>query len=189
MTTTADDWRVCNHCGRPKPIEQFRVVARATGRRSPECNYCHAERERVRRKRQRRVERGAALDRFAARVCGTSTWRRVEGAADDIIRRFGGIERFAEAFFGQYEKTKPGSRKRLDMLLGVLRMSQCADVLRAEEARANADSIVDESDIQRGMHEAVKNLVQAEPALAIEAASRLGWTIIPPDADQEVVPA
>ncbi len=178
-------WRICAVCGNRKPLSQFRRMARDSDKRGYQCNDCHSERERARRKRQRAKRRGQAVDRFAKSAVLTQNPRRLVATGEAALRRFGGMDKLASLLYERFHKVEAGSTKQLLLGLSVMRMNAFDQELRATKADDEYSKYVTDEDIERNLRHAVADFIRDCPAVAISAAEEAGWTIIPPGGQQD----
>lgn len=136
--------RICCRCLARRPLVQFRRMRRGSDERNTECDRCHREKERARYHDRRR--QGIATD--AARIVREKNPERVRAACGEIIRRLGGVERFAELFLEalqHYQRNRPGSAVLLRMYGMVARMAEVS----GEPAEGDDWSQVDDATLER----------------------------------------
>lgn len=100
--------------------------------------------------------------------------RRLQLACSAMFEQFGGLRGFVAAFHAYFEdaKTKAG--------LGVYRCMQSVIRLTqyCEENRRQPDEMTDE-ELELNFSKSIEQYILANPEVAIAAAKRLGWQIIP----------
>jgi len=110
--------------------------------------------------------------------------RRLTMTAEMAIRRFGGIEKFTATLVEAANKAEVGSREYLEILLAVVRLQVfCAEEERAKKDNEDLQAVVElttNDDVGRELDALVADLIRSSPQIAIDAAARLGWTVIPP---------
>lgn len=104
---------------------------------------------------------------------------KMEAAFAAAIRRCGGVRGFVQEWWQQYEAAKdqaPGSLRTIRMLSAVIRLMEVAEL-----SRPKADvSLLSDDDLDREIQEHVIRFVDDHPEIAIWAARRLGWELVPP---------
>lgn len=98
-------------------------------------------------------------EKVAARLKRTPARAKVEDMVDAIIRRFGGIEAFADQYFQDYDKALKGSVTRARLLDGALKMIQ---FVGKREAATPLDEITD-AELQDQIAQALEKVLIATP--------------------------
>src|SRR5262245_1499664 len=128
----------------------------------------------------RRQRRSRTINQFASQ-CARSEGHKVLRLCTTLFRRLGGVAGFAVAFKQELDAARevaPGSRRVCTMLMSILRMMEAADASRP--APPDLSRLTDE-ELKQAQVEAVLELIQDEPSVAVSAGQILGWTVIPPD--------
>ncbi len=177
MSEPSTEMRLCRQCLVPKPIDEFRLRRRGGTERMRQCSSCHSQTEKLRRaSRRSKLERDAAA-KFALDLKNAKNHKQVVLLCNAVIKRFGGMGAFASAWLKQAETAcgeKPGSKKACDFFQAGLRLMEYC-----EAQRPNMGQMSDEELRTRAMYE-IQRFIEQQPEVAIAAANRLGWTVIPP---------
>lgn len=98
-------------------------------------------------------------EKVAARLKRTPARATVIDMVDAIVRRFGGIEAFADQYFQDYDKALKGSVTRARLLDGALKMIQ---FVGKREAATPLDEITD-AELQDQIAQALEKVLIATP--------------------------
>jgi hypothetical protein len=184
-----DSVRFCAYCNSFKVIEEFRRRSASSSTRMNECRECHnkAERERKAWKQQKLSKR--LMAKRLGELSRTRSWNEVEMVIKIMLREFGGMVGFKHAFAKHYAWAYQNGRYPLIRCLqACLRVTSHYEDMQIKEQRL-AEAQPGYSSIQYWTDEELecsyqKSLVETieqKPELAIEAARKLGWTVIPPE--------
>ena len=180
MIATGVDTRRCIDCGKEQPLTEYRRRGRGSHLRFNQCRSCHNEAENRRRAKRKVEHEHAEIAQFARHVKNAKTYHTVESLCAQMVARFDGIDQFNERWFQQIEATKPGTKKKLDSFLAIHNLIvQCSSHQTDGGERGEYELLTDE-DLERRMDSYVEEFINEQPELAIAAAARIGWTIIPP---------
>ena len=176
--------RVCGHCSEIRSLTDFRRRYRDRDRpdRMHMCNSCHARRERERRRRKREQRDHMQTERFVSGICNTRDLQRRRLIVDSAIQGCGGIDKFLKSWLGAIEslvarrKYSPRSVRFFECLMEL----QTEQDARRRAALENAS----DSELAAMIDERLDGWIRSDPALAVDAARRLGWKVVPP-ADPE----
>jgi len=94
--------KTCGTCGRTRPIDEFRFRDQARGLRHTTCNTCFAGYHRGYRDTKRRRELKTYVDELATDPSNPRSFgalSRAEVVLRAMLKRFGGLERFADDWF------------------------------------------------------------------------------------------
>jgi hypothetical protein len=146
--------RICTTCLAVLPLSDFRLRQRGGEKRQRECNACHADRECQRRRRLRRKQKDWELARLNTDIANARCQARVVVVLAQMAQRLGGTDQLVD------ESDEARRRAEEERKRSYLRMSK-------EELEAKADAHV-------------LKILRANPAVVIEAARSIGWTVKPP---------
>lgn len=130
----------------------------------------------MRRASRRSKQQRAEMAKVAAQLKNAADHQQVALICSATVRRFGGLSRFVTAWIRHFEaarKESPGSKKTLDFFQAVQRMIEHCDAARPDPGQLT------DAELNERLVEQVKQLIQQQPELAVAAAHRLGWTVIP----------
>ena len=169
--------RTCRKCGEIQPIDQFRRRRKEQPERASICRLCHNEQE-VFHRLQRRLGRNAKLlSHFNWQLSKAESQRDAYRLVGAMVEKYGGVGGLAKALSDHVDtacERKPGGRESGNALRAVLRLSE-----HCQPEPLDTD-LMDEADLQREFDQHVGELIEHSPELAIAAAHRLGWQVIPP---------
>ncbi|MHB8862746.1 MAG: hypothetical protein ACYC6N_10095 [Pirellulaceae bacterium] len=103
--------------------------------------------------------------------------RRVLALVDTIIRRFGGIERFAATWHAQVDRVRqsqPMAKKTLDFFRAVTRMAEVSEGRESDPHELSDDELAEQ------LLASTEHLLSEHPQLVLRVAEGLGWTVVPP---------
>ena len=98
-----------------------------------------------------------------------------------MLIRFGWIDGFSRTWWEAVQaagRNNPGSRMVLNSILAVLRLVEICDANR----RGRDMSLISDEELDEEIVHGAEMLIASRPELAVAAAERLGWTVIPPGA-------
>lgn len=172
--------KTCTKCHRELPLTEFRFQ-NPGGRRHAECRQCHAEYE---RRRLRKKAAQADHRKFVGKLNGICRAEReaVEQLTIELLHEFDGVAGVVGRWLNAHDRSKPGSYTRLRSLLGAMRIFETVaehQQTEQEQRRGELRTMTDE-DLEAGLEFHLQGLIEEEPELAVRAAVRLGWTVIPP---------
>jgi hypothetical protein len=184
-----DNVRFCAYCNSFKLIEGFRRRSANSSARMNECRECHnkAERERNAAKQKKLSKR--LMAKRLGELSRTRSWNEVEMVIKIMLREFGGMMGFKHAFAKHYAWAYQNGRYPLIRCLqACLRVTSHYEEMqikeqRVAEAQPGYSSIqyLSDEDLERAFKKGVLEEIEQKPELAIEAARKLGWTVIPPE--------
>lgn len=172
--TTANAKR-CRRCWQVKAIAEFRRRYTGTEDRHTLCRDCFNADVAQRRAKKRNKE----LHRFNQQVNRQAqSIAAVIATTAEMIARFGGVDRFATAWKEVLDRASADGKPHLVVrgMLTVVNLINASTVLRESGPQPVE---MDDDDLCRAMDKSVIRIVQQNPELAISAARRLGWTIMP----------
>ena len=129
MILPASELRLCEHCHRRFPMTEFRFRSQGRGRER-RCRMCRNAYEADLRKRNRMTDRDRAVAKFVLGVNRARSQQKVVALVDEILRRFGGVERFAAVWRAQLDRVRqsqPMGKKSLDFFRAVTRMAEVSE--------------------------------------------------------------
>ena len=178
IVATEEVIRICSECGELKPLTSFRRRHRDRPQRMGVCNSCHAARERHRRHRKRQQQDQLDIQKFATAYCSTRDHYRRHLIADLGIKAAGGFESFLQKWLAAiHDLTRRRvSTPRLLRLFELLWELQLEQDFRRRAALKNSS----DADLRDVVESKLGDWIEREPELVLLAASRLGWTVIPP---------
>lgn len=97
--------------------------------------------------------------KLAAKLQKKAASVRVADLADAIIRKFGGLEKFAANYVRDYEEANKGSIARSRLLAGALRL---VEMTSKKETHTAVEEMSD-SELEEQVAKAVRKLLQATP--------------------------
>ena len=118
---------ICRKCGMARTAKSFRFRDRERGTKHSECNSCHNNDCKVRRKRQRGTLTASYLRRLRA-LGGDPTM--TEALVTIMSKRYGGAERVAHAFHTAIELGTP--RLKFDAALALCALAKSFDAIQEE---------------------------------------------------------
>lgn len=143
------DSRNCTRCLRQQPMNAFRVIQAATGRRANHCNECHASAERERRSSAKHNATNARLFRSWGMLAKAKDRRRsIENLVLRLLAHFGDDRNLAVAWVRAFNEASACRRLRsLAALIELLRW------LEATEQPERLDLLSD-AELQRQLADA-----------------------------------
>jgi hypothetical protein len=123
--------------------------------------------------------RGKAIRKFARDLRREQSWGRAAGLVNAMLARFGGIDRFAATWVGmirQAQGDKAAAKAVLESLQAIMRLFE---LCHRENPEPDVSEMTDEQ-LRESMLRAAEQACINHPELAIAAAQRLGWKVIPP---------
>jgi hypothetical protein len=170
--------RVCEQCSEIRSLTDFRRRYLDRPDRMKNCNRCHAERERERRRRRREKCEEMQIQRFVSGICNVQDLERRRLIVDSAIQSFGGIDKFLKSWLGAIESLV--ARRKYSPRS--VRFFECLMELQTEQNRRRRAALENASDedLKALIDERLSNWIEDDPELVLMAASKLGWTIIPP---------
>ncbi len=174
MTSTTVATRFCEGCLLDLPLDHFRRRSRDTGARMHKCNRCHATAERERRRLRRSKTVGKKLDWFARSIKRAKDDDTVITLTGRMVEACGGLERLVHTWAEHWRSAPPGSRRIFDSMEVIVRLSHYCEAARQRQLQRYSD---EELDIVIRHH--MDKYIAENPAVAIQAAQRLGWRVEP----------
>lgn len=131
--------KVCSHCGVEKPIGEFKRLTGYRKTRDKQCRDCY----RVKLESKIQFEMDAKLRAYSLKVSKTVNRTTIEKATRELLKVFGGAEKFAEAFYDLYERIKhnrdeDGRHPSAYMVIAVLRLCDAAGQIQEEAMETDA---------------------------------------------------
>ena len=192
--------KLCTDCLQEKPLTDFRRRYHDSDKRHNQCRDCFARYMRYRRA----VKRGKQIRSFVAEVKTMCNRDAVTALCAHMAQRMGGVRALGAALWAHLNaaaKARPVRKMVLDTHLAIANLMLVAEQQKPDQidVREYTDDELDfahrEADrrhkeiceLEKSLLqlEAVEQLIQSEPEYAIAAAARLGWTVIPPDGDED----
>lgn len=168
----------CSTCNRLKRIDEFPLENR---RVSARCRACHRLVAAQKTKRQRDLE----LSRRIGQIKGTESYPKLSELCTELIRKFGGMEKFVDEWHGQLKQAiedRPGSALVLNSFLS---MAKLVSALSSQTgADRNLDDYDDE-DLENLMELQVSEWIERNPKYLLAVADTLGYRVIPSDVIDE----
>lgn len=168
--------KLCTTCRQMRPRSEFR-------RRTPkgdlhcQCKSCHREYEsrrfRIKRDKERQHDFKARLTEIV-----NAEMEQVRGLAVAMLNEFGGVEGTASLLARVYDNARKGSFTRYRCLAATMKMVEAATPPPPTEDELGAMS---DEDLQARLDAQIQGMIEEQPELAVLAAVRLGWTVIPPE--------
>jgi hypothetical protein len=128
--------------------------------------------------------RDRVISEFQTAVTQATSFPRVEFLVSAMLHRFGGPARFAALWhqhLTNWIKERPASKSVLMGLRAIAQLAQFVNDRQLQQSADEEEPLVGEADLARTLREAIEDLIQTQPELAIAAAERAGWTVIPPN--------
>ena len=179
LTATEPETKTCRCCFETQPLSEFRLRRKNSDDRHGKCRLCFNKEMSARRKAMRRSK----VCTYVRDIQSANRDRdRVIVLTRELARGMGGIEAIAALFKVVYEEAIAAERyfTAFRVLKTVLDLSIAAEELQREQLSSLSDKELEE--LQR---REVREEIRENPALAIEAAFTLGWTVEPPDEDED----
>lgn len=177
-TTTAPSMQTkpCGTCSELKPIGEFRRRLSGTEIRHSQCRQCVNQQARMRHLKTRDRQLHAYNQQINTEVQGLS---RMAEVTSGIVNEFSGVEGFVSGWKAVLDRAGDAGKHYLVArgLQTVLKLIDGCNELR--DVRPQPVELSDQ-DLHRTMLESVERIVQENPILAVSAARRLGWDVIPP---------
>ena len=174
--------KLCSRCAHELPISSFRRKYKDRPRLvSPECNRC---RNRLARLKTRKLHK-RQLSKCLTQLEHAESIERVAGILDTMIRHFGGPEGFAKAWKQTLEDCGRSPRTAgfgAKSMMALVQMMQFVERHQAE-SRTTLETMTPE-EFNQAADRMVLEMIAKNPAIAVKAACRLGWTVIPPEPQQ-----
>ncbi len=129
-TSTPVPLKTCAGCGERRPVAQFRLRCRASGKRHTLCKTCWSSYQRDYRARRAQ----GALDDFTRQLAAATDTGQVTALVKIMVRRFGGLRRLARFWHRQslmYAALRPGSAGVLRQFWAMIRLLQTASDVEA----------------------------------------------------------
>src|SRR5262245_8423251 len=171
--------RLCRQCGEEYPLDHFRRKGRDGARRETACRACH--KANMRAWRRSRSER--ALKRFVKRAPNQNLDRRLRALADATLRRFGGVESLSKVLVNtakDIHEARPCDPLPLQSAMTVLRLHEYVasrrQAVETPEEDGYSGLTIDET--RARIRQSIIDLIRKEPAIAVAAATSLGWIVI-----------
>jgi hypothetical protein len=166
--------KVCSVCAQPRRLKHFRQVRHDNPRLRPECNRCHAERERERH--ARRQER--YLSQTASQIIRCHEPDKLAAVAAALSHRFRGHTGVAEAFYVATERARLAGRHATvgRMLMAIVHLIAAGEGRNGEELERIPDDV-----LERRSREALADLVESRPEIAIDALRERGYRVELPE--------
>ena len=179
IVATDEEIRICSECAELKPLTSFRRRYRGRPQRMGVCNSCHAARERIRRNRNRHQLDQLAIQKFATAYCSTRNHERRRLITAMGLQAVGGLEPFLKKWLAAIQDltTRRQSSPRLLRLFELLWELQREQDFRRRAALKNA-SVEDLGDV---VESKLADWIERDPEMVVMAASKVGWTLIPPE--------
>ena len=171
--------RVCRICGDCKPLIEFRFYNKQRGLRRTECNQCRSDYMAARR----RARRQRGIHSYAQQVCASKRHAgRIVAVTTEMLRRFGGLERFAADWKEAVDAAMAAGKLHLVVrsVCALVDLIHVAEQLQRQEIREMSDV-----DLQRAMLHQTIAAVKQRPELVLHAAAELGWTVTPPEGGED----
>ena len=176
---STEEARLCEHCLKWQPFGEFRRRSRDGEARLRQCRTCHAQAE-----RQRRANRkGKTIDKFASALNRATGMAMASTLCGEMYNQFGGVAGFATAIWSHYEEATISSKTRILLMIGHFTELNSASREDCDPYSARTLGLLTDEDLERRVEEQTERAIVSNPQLAIAAAARLGWTLIPPDDD------
>jgi hypothetical protein len=170
MEFESEATRACSSCYAEKPISHYRRRCAGSEHRHCQCRACHNEQERERQK-AKRCGKTVSFARSCLDIDNPKDAARLLSAL--TIQRFGGMARFARLFVEAIDDARRRGRSAtvLRCVMWFINLSVAAE--------PTLDDLSDEQ-LVKLVRVHVQEMVRENPELAVEAAQRLGWIVIPP---------
>jgi len=142
-----------------------------------ECRECHNDAERRRRAGKRTEADRKAIAKFTTQLKNETDDRRVRLLCLAMIKYHGGLQQLVRCWVEQLEhcrKKNPGGFAAMGFFSAIARLSEYC-----EAQKPKPSEMTDEELHEAAMGQTVR-LIQSNPQLAVVAAQRLGWKVVPP---------
>ena len=183
MIAVTSETKLCNQCGEPKPVHLFRLRRRNGSLRQNQCNTCHAAQARCWRARKKIEREDAEIAGFVRDIKNAKSYRNVELLCAGMIARFGGLEELHRTWVRQIEAAqarRPGSKIACDFFLAIFKLLEYLDAQNPSRGEQGEYDLLSDEDLERRIDSYVEEFINEQPELAVAAAARLGWTVVPP---------
>jgi hypothetical protein len=193
-TNNQPQTRLCGTCGRWRPVEQFNRYGKDNPRLRPHCKVCRYDYLKRRRSKRR-------LHGFLKDMNAIGRRRQVDkllALLEITYRHYGGLRGLAIEVMHWQKLAKPGSQmagKILHATLQMVTMAAEEQTKRAEQEEREREErywAMSDEELQQehteNLMRTAQSLVAENPEIAVSAAHKLGWTVIPPeDEDDELL--
>ena len=136
--------RLCETCFREQPLSEFRRRKRGSEHRVRQCRQCHNDFERYRRAA---IRAGLAKRRIAkdlSRLRQAASVNRVKAVCAEMVRGYGGVEGFAEAWVGcLHGDLQRGGFAALRHLEATIRLVQFCEQERPDYSQFTEEELLD----------------------------------------------
>lgn len=112
---------VCEHCGVPRPVSEFRWRQVGVSRHS-DCRFCHSRSESKRVTFQRKARRDNRIGRVCRAIAQADDLLDVRRLARNLMDVFGGPRQLARSLADVIDSAKPGSMISANVLSAVLKI-------------------------------------------------------------------
>jgi hypothetical protein len=95
----------------------------------------------------------------------------------EVVDHFGGMQEFAQAWLEQVNRMRtqaPTGKKILDFYRAVIRMAELSEEREPPPQQLDDEALGDE------LLRRLQQLILENPAIVLQVAQALGWTVIPP---------
>ena len=168
------DTKFCEQCTCFKPITEFRRRSRDGFVRLNQCRTCHNATERQRRNGRRKQLNHRRMAKVLTQLKNEDRHDRLELLCSVMFRQFGGLQGLVRAWQAYFQRaSRKGGFAAFRSLQAVVRLTQDC------EATVPQPSELSDDELQSGLDASVAQLIQQQPEVAIAAAKRLGWTVVP----------
>lgn len=134
MTSPSLVTRTCQQCFRVFPETEFRFRWKGSGERQPQCRLCHNECERLRQAKIRAQRTRKAVTQTVNRLRNDPSDQQVRAICEQMVRAFGGVDRFADAWYRCWQTdAEKGRAKTFAHIAAVVRLMQWVEANKPSE--------------------------------------------------------
>lgn len=182
-STLAATEKTCGTCGRTQPIGEFRFRDQAKGLRHTTCNTCFAGYHRGYRDTKRRRELKTYVDELATDPSNPRSYgalSRAEVVLRAMLKRFGGLERFADDWFSFIRVAiVAGKHHVVQRRKAMLRLMELVD--RNQPNQGDQIRNMREDELREFMTREFVHKIYREPEVGIVPLEVLGFKVERPD--------
>lgn len=169
--------RFCTRCRRELPIDAFHRTRRSGQARQVWCKGCFKTYLRL----YKHTRRSARLRRYVGWLANDDIGK-IRHLAVTMFKRFGGVNGLASSWIQELNAAEARGNFAFvgKTMLAVLNLAVFCETYHEQEAGPGS---LTKSELAEARDIMLQDLVRSEPALVLQAAAALGWTVSPPAAD------
>ena len=136
--------RTCQQCFRVLPASEFRLRRKGTADHQPQCRLCHNQAERLRVGKIRAQQTQKRLTKAVNRLRNDPSDKQVRAICEQMLRAFGGVDRFVEAWYRCWQTdAAKGRAKTFAHIAAVVRLMQWVDSNRPNYGHLTDEELLD----------------------------------------------